>query len=53
MAFQREFGLPVTGRVGVVTWDRIASLYSDLSTGQNKQPGQNPGVTITESGAQA
>lgn len=53
MAFQREFGLPVTGRVNVVTWNRIASLYSDLSTGQNKQPGQNPGVTITESGAQA
>lgn len=53
MAFQREFGLPVTGRVDVVTWNRIASLFSDLSTGQNKQPGQNPGVTITESGAQA
>ena len=51
--YQREFGLPVTGRVDVVTWNRIASLYSDLSTGQNKQPGQNPGVTITESGAQA
>ncbi|HJD23930.1 MAG TPA: peptidoglycan-binding protein, partial [Firmicutes bacterium] len=47
MAFQQEFGLPVTGRVNVVTWDAIASLYSDLSLGQSKQPGQNPGTTIT------
>ncbi len=47
MAFQQEFGLPVTGRVNVVTWDAIASLYSDLSLGKSKQPGQNPGTTIT------
>lgn len=50
MAFQQEFGLPVTGRVNVITWNRIASLYSDLFTGQNKQPGQNPGTTITPNG---
>ena len=53
MAFQREFGLPVTGRVDINTWNRIASLYSDLSIGQNKQPGQNPGVTVTENSGQA
>ena len=52
MAFQREFGLPVTGRVNIITWNRIASLYSDLSVGQNKQPGQNPGTTITPENGQ-
>ena len=52
MAFQREFGLPVNGRVNVITWDAIASLYSDLSTGQNKQPGQNPGTTISQNSGQ-
>ena len=25
----------------------VSSLYSDLSLGKSKQPGQNPGTTIT------
>lgn len=52
-AFQQEFGLPVNGVVDFDTWNRIASLYSDLSTGQAKQPGQNPGVTLSENSGQS
>lgn len=47
-AFQQEFGLPVTGTVGVTTWDTIASLYSDLRTGNIQQLGQYPGTALSE-----
>ena len=46
--FQQEFGLPVTGTVGVTTWDAIASLYSDLRTGNTQQLGQYPGTALSE-----
>lgn len=47
-AFQQEFGLPVTGTVGVTTWNTIASLYSDLRTGNTQQLGQYPGTALSE-----
>ena len=47
-AFQRQFGLPETGTVGVVTWDAIASLYSDLRAGNTQQLGQYPGTELSE-----
>lgn len=47
-AFQQTFGLNVSGLVGPITWDRIASEYSDLSTGFNKQTGQFPGFELSE-----
>ncbi len=47
-AFQQEFGLPVTGTVGVTTWNTIASLYSDLRTGNIQQLGQYPGTALSE-----
>lgn len=47
-AFQQEFGLPVTGTVGVITWNAIASLYSDLRTGNIQQLGQYPGTELSE-----
>lgn len=47
-AFQQEFGLPVTGTVGVITWNAIASLYSDLRTGNTQQLGQYPGTELSE-----
>ena len=45
-AFQQEFGLPVTGTVGVTTWDAIATLYSDLRTGNAQRLGQYPGTAL-------
>ena len=52
-AFQRQFGLPETGTVGVTTWDAIATLYSDLRTGNAQRLGQYPGSELaTEEGEQ-
>lgn len=48
MAFQREFGLSPNGFVGPITWDRIASLYEDLTVGSEKQAGQFGGYTMAE-----
>ncbi|MDE5884221.1 MAG: peptidoglycan-binding protein [Oscillospiraceae bacterium] len=46
IAFQRFAGLPQNGVVGVVAWDAIAGLYSDLKFGYGKRPYQAPGYTI-------
>jgi peptidoglycan hydrolase-like protein with peptidoglycan-binding domain len=46
-AFQKHVGLPVTGDIGVATWNEIAKLYSDLYYGYLRQPGQFPGYTIS------
>ena len=46
IAFQRQFGLPVTGSVGPGAWDAISDTYSDLRFGYTKQPGQYPGYVI-------
>ncbi len=48
IAFQREFGLSPNGFVGPITWDRIASLYEDLTVGAEKQQGQFGGYTMAE-----
>ncbi len=47
-AFQREFGLSPNGVVGAVTWNRIASLYEDLTVGMERQPGQDPGYVLQQ-----
>lgn len=47
-AFQRTFGLEENGIVGVTTWDAIASLYSDLRTGNAQRLGQYPGTELSE-----
>ena len=47
-AFQRQFGLEPNGIVGVTTWDAIASLYSDLRTGNAQRMGQFPGMELGE-----
>lgn len=44
LAVQRLFGLEQTGGVGPLTWTAIASLYSDLTVGENKQSGQFGGT---------
>lgn len=48
-AFQKEYGLPVTGVVNAATWDAIAGVYSDIRCGSGKRPYQAPGYTITAS----
>ena len=45
-AFQQLAGLPVNGIVGVTTWDGIATLYSDLRTGNAQRLGQYPGTEL-------
>ena len=48
IAFQNLFGLEAAGIVGPLTWAAIASLYSDLRVGNDKQPGQFPGTELAE-----
>ena len=50
IAFQQQFGLNPNGVVGPITWGLIASVYSDLRVGFNKQPGQYPGYELSEEG---
>lgn len=45
-AFQREYGLNVTGVVGAVTWDAISGIYSEIQCGAGKRPYQAPGYII-------
>ncbi|MDO5560335.1 MAG: peptidoglycan-binding protein [Oscillospiraceae bacterium] len=47
IAFQKRAGLAQNGVVGAATWNEIASLYSDLKFGAQKQPFQFPGYTIS------
>ena len=47
-AYQELVGLPVDGRVGLSTWNSIASTYDDLINGYNKREGQFPGQTLAE-----
>ncbi len=46
-AFQEIFGLTRTGSVDPFTWETITSLYSDLSLGNARVAGQNPGDTAS------
>lgn len=48
IAFQQTFGLIPDGSVNALTWDAIASLYSDLTIGSERRPGQYPGYTLQE-----
>ena len=50
IAFQTLFGLTPNGNVGVITWDAIASLYSDLRFGNTQRRGQFPGIPLAQEG---
>ena len=45
--FQNLFGLTPTGTVGPLTWDTMASEYSDITVGSNRNEGQFSGYTLT------
>ncbi|MBQ4044245.1 MAG: peptidoglycan-binding protein, partial [Clostridia bacterium] len=42
-AFQRLFGLEVTGSVGAATWQEIGDVYSDLTEGAKTSGAQYGG----------
>ena len=45
-AFQRQFGIAELGVVGLLTWDAITGLYSDLYRGEELKDGQYPGYEV-------
>ena len=45
-AFQRLFGIAELGVVGLLTWDAITGLYSDLYRGAELRDGQYPGYEV-------
>ena len=47
LAFQRNYGLPARGVVGLSTWNAIAELYNDLILGEERSSGQYPGTPIS------
>ncbi len=48
LAFQRAYGLPQRGVVGLNTWNAIADLYNDLILGEERSSGQYPGYPLSE-----
>ncbi|MEG0614628.1 MAG: peptidoglycan-binding protein [Oscillospiraceae bacterium] len=46
LAFQKKFGLPLTGNVDAAVWDKLSNVYSDLRFGYIKRPEQSPGYVI-------
>lgn len=48
LAFQNLFGLEITGIVGPAAWNAIAEIYNDLTVGESKSAGQNPGYVLSE-----
>lgn len=46
VAFQEQFGLPINGQVGAITWEAITDIYSDLYNGATPGEGQFPGFEI-------
>ena len=47
IAFQERFGIPPRGVVASITWDKVASVYSDLRYGMDRRVQQFPGFTIS------
>lgn len=47
IAFQRQFGLPATGRVNEDTWYMIQEVYKDALSATNPSPTQYPGQPLT------
>lgn len=50
LAFQQLEGIEESGAVGAITWTALATLYSDLMMGYQKQMDQFPGAELSEEG---
>lgn len=48
IAFQRAYGLPPRGIVGLNTWNAIAEAYNDIVLGEDRSAGQYPGYPLSE-----
>lgn len=48
VAFQREYGLPPRGIVGLQTWNAIAERYNDIILGEDRSNGQYPGYPLSQ-----
>ena len=46
ISFQEEFGLPINGRVGAITWAAITDIYEDIARGAELGEGQYPGFEL-------
>ena len=46
IAFQEQFGLPVSGTVSAITWNAVADVYDDLFLGATPGEGQYPGFDV-------
>ena len=49
VAFQEQFGLPINGQVGAITWEAVTDIYSDLYNGTALGEGQYPGFELGRS----
>lgn len=47
IAFQKHYGIDPSGVIGSITWDKLASVYSELKYGEDRRVQQFPGFTIT------
>ena len=50
IAFQQQFGLQPDGVVDALTFVQILSVYTDITEGADRSPGQDPGYTIDQGG---
>lgn len=47
LQYQKEYGLNETGTVDRTTWNSIGGTYLDVISGENPQPTQYPGYTLS------
>ena len=48
--FQNRFNITPSGVVGPITWGLLASLYSDIQSGERRESNQFPGYELQEEG---
>ena len=48
--FQNRFNITPSGVVGPITWGLMASIYSDIQSGNLRESNQFPGYELQEEG---